>query len=71
MEEKIISIVSEVLGVDEADISINSDLREDLDGDSIDFAELVMAIEEEYDLTIPEDKLQDIKTVKDIVDNLK
>lgn len=73
-EEKVIEIIAEFLDIDKGEITGTSDLREDLNADSLDFAELVMEIEEEFDIEAPEEKLAKIKTVGDIakfVDEVK
>ena len=46
-------------------------MKEDLDADSLDAVELIMAVEEEFDIEIPDDKATEIKTVQDIVDYIK
>ena len=46
-------------------------LKEDLEADSLDAVELIMAVEEEFDIEIPDEKAAEIKTVQDIVDYIK
>ena len=48
-----------------------NNLKEDLDADSLDAVELIMAVEEEFDIEIPDEKAAEIKTVQDIVDYIK
>lgn len=66
--EKIREIMVDTLSCDEEKISMDLRLNEDLGIDSLDAVELVMAIEEVYDIKIPDDELPNIKTVKNIVD---
>ena len=57
-------VVVEQLGVKEADIKEDSSFANDLGADSLDTVELVMAIEEQFNIEIPDDKAEDIKTVR-------
>lgn len=66
--EKVRAIVVEQLGVDEADVQIESTFIDDLGADSLDIVELIMAFEEEFEIEIPDDVAETIKTVKDTVD---
>jgi acyl carrier protein len=68
VETKVKSIIAEQLGVSEGEIKIESSFVEDLGADSLDIVELVMAMEEEFDVEIPDDQAESIKTVKDAVD---
>ncbi len=67
MNDKVIEIIAEFLDLDKAEVTLESDLREDLNADSLDFVELVMELEEEFDFEADEDKMQDIKTVGDVI----
>ena len=58
----------EVLGVDPDAVVEEASFKDDLDADSLDLVELVMALEERLDITIPEEELGDIKTVGQAVD---
>ena len=71
MLEKMKEIIAEQLNVDAATIELSSNFKEDLDADSLDLFELVMALEKEYDIEIPADDLNNIATVNDIVEYLK
>jgi acyl carrier protein len=71
MFEKMKEIIAEQLSVDASTIDLNSNFKDDLDADSLDLFELVMALEEEYDVEIPADDLTNIETVNDIVEYLK
>ena len=71
MLEKIKEIVADQLGIDEDDIKLESNFKEDLEADSLDLFELVMALEEEYGVEIPSEDLEKIATVNDIIEYLK
>ncbi len=71
MLEKMKEIIAEQLNVDASTIELTSNFKDDLDADSLDLFELVMALEEEYDIEIPADDLSSIATVNDIVEYLK
>lgn len=71
MLEKMREVIAEQLNVDPATIELSSNFKDDLDADSLDLFELVMALEEEYDIEIPADDLSNIATVNDIVEYLK
>ena len=71
MLEKLISIIAEQLHIDEADIKPESDFKADLNADSLDLFELVMALEEEYDTEIPNEDLEKLTTVQAVADYLK
>ena len=66
--DKVKAIVVEQLGVDEAEVTIDSTFIDDLGADSLDIVELIMAFEEEFNIEIPDDVAEKIKTVKDTVD---
>ena len=66
--DKVKAIVVEQLGVDEAEVSIDSTFIDDLGADSLDIVELIMAFEEEFSVEIPDDVAEKIKTVKDTVE---
>ena len=65
--DKVKAIVVEQLGVDEAEVTIDSTFIDDLGADSLDIVELIMAFEEEFSVEIPDDVAEKIKTVKDTV----
>lgn len=71
MFEKIQEIIAEQLSVDASEVKPEANFKEDLDADSLDLFELVMALEEEYDVEIPAEDLEKIATVQDIMDYLK
>lgn len=61
------SIIAEQLGVSEDEITEESNLVEDLEADSLDIVELVMAFEDEFGVKVPDDELENVKTVGDIL----
>ena len=67
IEAKVKTIIAEQLGVAEGEIKITSSFIEDLGADSLDIVELVMAMEEEFEVEIPDDEAEKIKTVADAV----
>ena len=71
IEEKIIKIIGEQLAKDESEITMEASFVEDLEADSLDTVELVMALEEEFGIEIPDDAAEQITTVKSAVDFIK
>lgn len=71
MFDKVKKIIVEQLGVDEDDITMESSFIDDLGADSLDIVELIMALEEEFDLEIPDSEAEKITTVGDAVDYIK
>jgi acyl carrier protein len=71
VEEKVKQIIVEQLQVDEAEVTPNASFQEDLGADSLDVVELVMQFEEAFDLEIPDEDAEKIKTVKDAVDYIE
>lgn len=69
--ETLRDIISEHLGVDEAHITPDSNLFDELGADSLDAVEIVMAIEEEYDIEIPDDIAETFTTVGKIIEHLE
>ena len=67
VEQKVKSIIAEQLGVSEDEIKTTSSFIEDLGADSLDIVELVMAMEEEFEVEIPDEEAENIKTVADAV----
>ena len=68
---RIKKIIIEQLGSDEADISMSSNFIEDLGADSLDIVELIMALEEEFDIEIPDSEAEKIMSVGDAVEFIK
>ena len=71
IEAKVIEIIGEQLAKDESEITMESSFVEDLDADSLDTVELVMALEEEFGIEIPDDSAEKITTVQAAVDFIK
>ena len=71
MLEKMREIIAEQLNCDGETIGLDTSFKDDLGADSLDFFELVMALEEEYGLEIPAEELSDVETVGDIIEYLK
>lgn len=69
--DKVKKIVTEQLGVDEADVKPEASFANDLGADSLDTVELVMALEEEFGIEIPDEAAEGIATVQDAVDFIK
>lgn len=65
--DKVKGIIIEQLGVEESEIKMESSFVDDLGADSLDIVELVMALEEEFDLEIPDEDAEKIRTVGDAV----
>jgi len=68
VEDKVKQIIVEQLGVDEGEVTPNASFVDDLGADSLDTVELVMAFEEAFDIEIPDEDAEKIKTVKDAID---
>lgn len=71
MLEKMKEIIADQLGVSEDEVTLEASFKEDLNADSLDLFELVMALEEEYDVEIPSDDLAELNTVGDVINYLK
>lgn len=65
--EKVRGILVDQLDVEEEKVTMEASVSEDLGADSLDFVDLVMSLEEEFDVEIPDDQVENIKTVGDIV----
>ena len=71
MEEKIIELIADKLGKKKSSISLNTNLVEDLGADSLDVVELVMTFEDEFGISLPDEDVSKMKTVKDVVEYIK
>ncbi|MBP8646626.1 MAG: acyl carrier protein [Syntrophobacteraceae bacterium] len=67
---KVVDIIANQLGVDKEIVTPEASVVDDLGADSLDVVELVMALEEAFDLEIPDEEAEKIRTVKDIFDYL-
>ncbi|OOB77753.1 MAG: acyl carrier protein [Epulopiscium sp. Nuni2H_MBin003] len=65
--EKLQEIIADKLGIETEEVKMESDLREDLEADSLDVVDIVMSIEEEFDVTVPSEDEESLKTVGDVV----
>lgn len=68
VEQRVIEIACEHLAVDKAKVSRGTRFNEDIGADSLDIVELIMELEEEFDIQIPDDKAENIKTVGEAID---
>jgi len=68
VEQEVIAIVAEQLGIDKNEVTPSKSFIEDLNADSLDLTELIMTLEEKFDVEITEEKAEKLKTVKDVVD---
>ena len=71
VEERVKQIIVEQLGVEEAEVTSSASFVDDLGADSLDTVELVMAFEEAFDIEIPDEEAEKIKTVQDAVDYIQ
>jgi acyl carrier protein len=71
IDEKVKQIVVEQLGVEESEVTPKSSFVDDLGADSLDQVELVMAFEEGFDLEIPDEDAEKIRTVQDAIDYIQ
>lgn len=69
--EEIKSIISQQLDVDEDEITMDTSFQDDLNADSLDLVELIMTFEDEYELEVEDDEVENIKTVKDVVEYIQ
>ena len=67
MFEKIRKIIASELMIEESEITLSSNIRNDLGADSLSLVDLVMALEDEFNLEIPDESLDSVKTVEDVV----
>lgn len=72
MFETIKRIIEEQLGITDLElITLNTNIHDDLDADSLDAVEIIMTIEDEFDVEIPDDTAEQLKTISQIVDYLE
>ena len=71
MLERVIEIIQEQLNLDGVEITEETSFKDDLGADSLDLFELVMAFEEEYGVEIPSEDLEQLETVKDVMNYIE
>ncbi len=69
--EKVKEVIVEQLGVEDENIKLDTSFIDDLGADSLDIVELIMALEEEFDMQIPDSEAEKISTVNDVVEYIK
>lgn len=69
--EKLTNIIVDQLGVDESEVTAEANIQEDLGADSLDVVDLITTIEDEFDLSIPDEAVESIKTVGDIANYIE
>ena len=71
MKDKIVEIIANQLGIDRGDVTPEASVVDDLGADSLDVVELIMALEEEFNLEIPDEEAEKIKSVQDIFSHMQ
>ncbi len=71
LEDRVSAIIVEQLGVTKEELAPRASFIDDLGADSLDIVELVMAMEEEFDIEIPDDDAEKIQTIKDVISYVK
>lgn len=69
--EKVKVILAEQFDIDEADINTETDLQHDLGADSLDVVDLLMSIEDEFEIEVPDEEIENIRTVGELVSYLE
>ena len=69
--EKLKGIIADVLNVDEEEITMDTTFRDDLGADSLDVYQIIMGLEEEFDIEIPQEEAEKIVSVGDAVEQIK
>ena len=69
--EKLKDIIAEQLSVEADEVSLDSNIQDDLGADSLDVVDLITTIEDEFDLSIPDEAVEEIKTVGDIANYIE
>ena len=69
--EKIKVILAEQFDVEEDSLKLDTDLQDDLGADSLDVVDLLMSIEDEFEIEIPDEEIEDIRTVGDLVNYIE
>ena len=71
VEERVMDVVSEQLALNKETLTRDSDFIKDLGSDSLDQVELIMELEEEFGITIPEEEADKVRTVGDVIDHIE
>lgn len=71
IKEKVIELISTQFNLDESDVNLETSFKDDLNADSLDLVELIMALEDEFNLEVEDEDVDSIKTVGDAVDYIK
>lgn len=71
MRERILALIAEQFNMDVEDLTDEMSFEDDLNADSIELVELVMSIEDEFDLELDDEKLESLKTVGDVIDYIE
>lgn len=71
MLERVKEIIAEQLSMDASEIKLETSFKDDLGADSLDLFEVVMSLEEEYDIEIPPEEVSNLNTVAEVMDYLK
>ncbi len=67
MKDQLFALIADELSVDKEQVTLEANLQDDLGADSLDAIQLIMSIENEFDITIPESEIDKLKTVADIM----
>jgi len=68
MEDKILDIIADQLNVDRGELKETTNLQDELGADSLDLFQIIMALEEEFEIEIPTEDAEEIHTIQDIID---
>ncbi|MBR5521290.1 MAG: acyl carrier protein [Oscillospiraceae bacterium] len=68
IESKLVEIIAEQLGLEVEEVSLDANIRDDFDADSLDMVDIVMSCEDEFSVEFPEDSMDNLVYVKDVVD---
>lgn len=71
IKNKVIELIATQFNLDEGDVELDTSFRDDLNADSLDLVELIMALEDEFNLEIEDEDVDSIKTVGDAIDYIK
>ncbi len=71
VDRRIKQIIAEQLGLSESELSLSSSFVEDLGADSLDIVELIMALEDEFEMEVPDEDVEHLLTVKDVIEYVR